>query len=689
MSTKTDGERDMQQEDPVTPDPQAEGGEPAADRDTPGFVDRRSPYKPKFKPLWKNFITYVSTYSAAMAVMLLGTFSLYSMVTPAANAYVDIVGYLVLPILLILSVLGIPFGILFKSWRLRRRDPEQMLAFRFPRIDLNDPIQRKAAKFMFVGMLIGLPVVGVSGYHGYHYTDSTNFCADACHKVMAPQGVANGLSPHARVACAECHIGAGAGWFVKSKLSGTRQVVAMWRESYSRPIPPAIHNLRPARETCERCHWPEKNFGAQLRELAHYGCDEKNTRRQINMLLKTGGADRATGDVHGIHWHVAAANKVEYIATDEELQVIPWVKTVDRQGRQLIYRSDGKPISDPAPEGALRRLDCMDCHNRIGHAFLSPHEAIDVMLEAGRVDRTLPYIKREAVRAMSAEYTDLEHAEREIGGALSVFYETTYPEIWNAPTRPVHRAIDVIREVYRENMFAYMKVDWRTYPSNTGHRHSAGCFRCHSKKHVNQFGDTLAPDCHTCHTFLNWVPRDGDETYITEGEFVHPFEINGVHDELQCHQCHTGAVGPLPTCNGCHVDEVAFASGETKAFAEFAIAPDPMFGAVDCESCHDISGPRDIEKINEACLDCHDDDEDRFDGMVASWKTEVEAMFIDAADKVDARGAKLLQRLRDSGPYHNMEATRAILKKLANPPLVTAPAEADAEPEAEGDGHAG
>ncbi|MBU0717719.1 MAG: NapC/NirT family cytochrome c, partial [Planctomycetes bacterium] len=226
-------------------EPSNSGPEPALREAT----NDAAPYQPTHRPLWNNLITEMGIFVSAAALLLLLSFGLVTLMTPNPNPYVDIVGYLVVPSTLVIGIALIPLGILFKSWRIHRRHPEQRLAFRFPRVDLNDPAQRRVAKMVVIGTFVLLPVVGVSSYHGYHYTDSASFCAKACHSVMEPQSTTYEHSAHARVACAECHIGSGASWFVKAKLSGTRQVLATWQNSYPRPIPPAIRHLRPARET--------------------------------------------------------------------------------------------------------------------------------------------------------------------------------------------------------------------------------------------------------------------------------------------------------------------------------------------------------------------------------------------------------------------------------------------------------
>ena len=93
-------------------------------------------------------------------------------------------------------------------------------------------------------------------YRAYHYMESTQCCGQFCHTVMAPEHTAYENSPHSRVACVECHIGSGADWFVNSKISGARQLIAVATATDPTPIQTPVHGLRPARDTCEECHRP-------------------------------------------------------------------------------------------------------------------------------------------------------------------------------------------------------------------------------------------------------------------------------------------------------------------------------------------------------------------------------------------------------------------------------------------------
>ena len=644
------------------------GASPSSPRqEAPGTPPAPAAYVPKHKPMWNNTITMLGLFIVAIAMMLLVTFGLFTVVSPAANPYVDIVGYLILPGLLIIGAAFVPVGILFKSWRLHWKDPQQRLEFHLPRIDLNDPQQRKAAKVFVIGMFVLLPVVGVSAYHGYHFTDSTEFCGRACHSVMEPEATTYEFSAHARVSCAECHIGSGASWFVKSKLSGTRQVLAMWQKSYSRPIAPAIHHLRPARETCERCHWPKKFFGAQLRELVYFRSDENNTRQEIDMLVKTGGGGHESSlRAEGIHAHMAITGKVEYVATDDKLQVIPWVRYTDAAGNVLIYRSDGRPSSDPLPDGDLRQMDCMDCHNRPAHKFHAPIDAVDLALEVGAVDAALPYVKRLAVAALAETYADTEVARLRIGEALSSFYQEHYPEIWETRRVEVNKAIDAVRELYEQITFPSMRVDWRTYPDNIGHKVFPGCFRCHEGKHVNQNGEKISHACDICHIFLNPVDQGQGRSVVQRGDFVHPVELEGAHAAMRCDKCHTGGNAPLPTCGGCHGDVTAFRAGTLPLFQSFAVAADPMNETVDCQACHDLTKPTTLEVIDGTCMECHDDEADRFNGMLTAWDVEARRLLDEAESKADEAGRETLRLLRRVGPLHNIEATRLITRTLSS-----------------------
>jgi len=626
------------------------------------------------KPLWTNTVTLIGLLFSSVALLLLITFGLFSVVSPAANPYVDIVGYLVLPGILAFGIFLMLAGVLIRSIRRRRLDPSRRLRI-FPRPDFSDPLQLRVAKFLALGLFAILPITAVTGYHGYHFTDSTEFCSATCHTVMEPEAVTFSRSSHARVPCAECHIGSGASWFVKAKVSGLRQVLATARKSYPRPIPPAITELRPARETCEECHWPQKFFGSQLRKFPHYGSDEQNTDRTITLLLKTGGGDGFLGRASGIHRHMALSGKIEYIATDEKLQEIPWVTWTDHTGTDHIYRSDGMPSSDPPPAGERRTIDCMDCHNRPAHEFRSPQESVDLAISNGRIDPTLPYVKREAVATLLPPHLATEEAHARIGESLSRFYRDNYPDLWESRRASIYQAIDTTREIYSGNVFSEMRVNWTTYPDNIGHLNSAGCFRCHDNRHVNQNGEKISDSCESCHTFLI-SSRDGEEESFRTGDFEHLMPLEGPHSTVRCDQCHSGGASPQnDSCEGCHEVQQGLISATLAELELFEIEPDFMADMVACDDCHSTSEPHSRELALASCADCHDDDgsyEAFFLDNVETL-TELRRQVLERIEQAPdgdwaQRARGLVALLEDAGPHHNAEGSRKVLEDLLELP---------------------
>jgi predicted CXXCH cytochrome family protein len=585
--------------------------------------DERNPANPTPPRLasWNSPLSLVGVWLALIGVILLITFGLFTILAPTSNPYVDIFVFLIVPGLIALGLVLGALGVFFRRLRIRRIDPDRKF-HRLPRIDFNDPRQRKSAAYVGGFVLVMLPVVAVSSYHGYHFTDSVSFCAEACHQVMHPEAKTYEFSSHARVTCAECHIGSGASWFVKAKISGMRQVLAVATNSYSRPIPPAIHHLRPAADTCEQCHWPRKFHGAQLQEIARFGLDEENTRHDLRMLVKIGGGDEITGRVEGIHMHMLLSGRMEYVATDPFLQEIAWVRWTGPDGEVRIYRSDGLSASDPPPDGAMRTLDCMDCHNRPAHKFLPPSESLDLFLARDRIDSSIPFVKRKAIEVLTAEYPDPETARTDIANALTAYYRTEHPEAWDEKRASIEEAILRIQEIYGITFFPEMRVDWTTYPDNIGHFYSPGCFRCHDEKHVEESGESIRRDCDICHEFLN-PAGDEELSFLQEGNFRHPYELRGRHAEIGCHRCHDG--GLLETsCKGCHETRrgpdsaqivAAFERGCTTSgchgdVVEHETVHDPVREGM-CDACHEDreKGAHDFRFVGEGggmCTTCHE-----------------------------------------------------------------------------------
>jgi hypothetical protein len=319
---------------------------------------------------------------------------------------------------------------------------------------------------------------------------------------MAPEYAAYQNSPHSRVACVECHIGSGAGWFVRSKLSGLRQVAAVTFHTYSRPIPSPVKYLRPARETCEQCHWPQRFTGDKFLVNTSYKDDEKNTPQTDVLLLKVGGRTRQ-GSV-GIHGHHLADNaRIRYISTDAERQTIPVVYYTDDQGKTTEFTStDAKPTQQQLDKGEHRTMDCVDCHNRPTHAFDLPENAVDKQMSLGHISPELPYVKKKAVEVLKVDYPAREVAKQRITDELNGFYRTNYAQIYQSRRALVQQASDEIVTIYLRNIFPDMRVTWGTHPNNLGHNVSPGCFRCHDGSHTSADGQTITNDCSACHQVL-------------------------------------------------------------------------------------------------------------------------------------------------------------------------------------------
>ncbi len=384
---------------------------------------------------------------------------------------------------------------------------------------------------------IFLMLSSLGSYRAFQVTESPGFCGALCHPVMKPEYTTYKISPHARVRCTECHIGPGASWFVRSKLSGLYQVYATVTNSYPRPIPVPVQNLRPAPETCEQCHWPEKFFGWVELRRQFFLPDKQNTPWNIRLLVHVGGADPNRGPVGGIHWHMIVSNRMEYIATDESRQTIPWVKVTNLEtGEVTVYESQTSPLTPQQKNLPKRVLDCVDCHNRPTHIFDSPYRALDVAMWLGRIDPAIPSIKTKAAEALvQAGGT----ASQALG--VELIAQTLSKEYADYRDQPkIKQAVSETQLIFQENFFPEMKTDWKVRPNNIGHYIWPGCFRCHDGSHVDQTGRAISNECNTCHLIMSQGRQPEPENMSCQGlKFDHPG--GEIPPEILCNQCHTGA----------------------------------------------------------------------------------------------------------------------------------------------------
>jgi len=414
----------------------------------------------------------------------------------ARSPYVGILVFLLLPGVFIGGLVLIPLGILLRRARLRRLGPE---AGAIPILRLESPQLRKLVEFVAFTSLANVIIASQWGYSAVNYMDSVSFCGLTCHTVMQPEYTAYSNSPHQRVDCVECHIGPGASWFVRSKLSGVGQVFAVTLNNYPRPIPSPVKNLRPAQETCEHCHWPQRFSGDLFQVRTSYESDEQNTPATTVLLMKVGGRTwRGSVGIHGVHADGAA--RIVYSATDQRRQVIPHVVYTAPDGKVTEYNAtDQKPTAQELARAEVRTMDCIDCHNRPTHIFQVPERAVDQAITEGRISPKLPFAKREAVAALKKEYPDRDTAAREIAARLDNFYRMSYPDAYTQRAADINNAADAVKAIYLRNVFPEMKITWGTYPNNLGHMDFPGCFRCHDGNHVSADGRAIPGDCNTCH----------------------------------------------------------------------------------------------------------------------------------------------------------------------------------------------
>jgi hypothetical protein len=488
----------------------------------------------------RNYLSLSGLVLATLALANIIVLSLIDITASRSSPYIGLLAYMVLPVFLVLGLVLMIVGIVRERHRrLTAMAGEPMRLS----IDLTHPGHQAKLVFFTVAVAIFTLLSAFGSYHAYQFTDSTAFCGQLCHTVMHPEAVAHDHSPHARVECVECHVGSGASWYVKSKLSGARQVIKTVLNTYPRPIETPVENLRPAAQTCEQCHWPRFFWGAQLKVFNHFGYDEQNSPSQVRLLIKTGGGDPNTGmGVAGIHWHMNIGNKIEY-RSDKKRQDIPWVRLTDQKGNVTVYTA-GQATDASTANLEQRQMDCVDCHNRPTHKYNPPDQSVDDSMSANRISPTLPYAKKEAVEVLTASYKSTPEAMSAISEKIQAFYQQKYPQLALSRAGDIQSMVKEVQHIFRTNIFPEMHVDWRTHPDNIGHYYYNGCFRCHDGNHKTADGRIITKNCTACHTVLNQEQGTLPVAVTTaQAVFNHPIDLGDL-TQVNCSDCHTGGVGP-------------------------------------------------------------------------------------------------------------------------------------------------
>ncbi len=509
-----------------------------------------------------------------------------------------------------------------------------------------------------LAFIVGFLVFAFLGIQGWEFTNSTWFCTTVCHDVHPEEPSAYADSYHARVKCVECHMGRkGVLETIALKSTHSVHLVTTPLGLYERPT--EAKTMRPAADSCELCHWPPAFHGDTVREIKHFQPDEQNTETRTYLILKTGGGERAKGLGGGIHWHIE--NPVEYIATDEHKQDIPWVKATLPDGRTVEYSDVTQPLTaDQIARSTKRTMDCMDCHNRVGHPFLSPEQLVDQALADGQLNAKLPYAKKEMLALLAASYPDQQAAQTAVA-SVETRYKAQYPQAAAMYAADIQRAVQLANDLIYRLVFDRPGVTWQSFPDNDGHKEFAGCFRCHDGKHLSSSGESIRLHCNICHSIpvtvrgnarppqmpvatlqepashlaTNFMadhrfqanggcePCHGKVAFGTDDSsfcansachgqkwpsvgldaaFPHPIQLEGQHARTLCHSCHNGVKKPEYKCANCHQP------------------PSPTHYGESCNDCHSLIGWQESGALlisrapalphptegRENCMQCHD-----------------------------------------------------------------------------------
>jgi hypothetical protein len=481
-----------------------------------------------------------------------------------------------------------------------------------------------------LGIVAFLFVFFVGSVELLHYTESTPFCT-SCHS-MDPEKTVYQISPHQNVGCGTCHIGPGALPAVESKIAAARYLYKYPLNLYERPIPSPITSLRPVDVVCEQCHWPQKFYADRLVEIKSYAEDESNTLSRTYLLMKTGGGVEREGLGKGIHWHIEA--QVRYRATDRQLQDIPWVQ-VEQAGQTVEYVASDTQLTPEQIEALpVRKMDCLDCHNRATHVFRTPADAIDHAAAAGALDMALPYLKREGVRLLEPFYGSQEEGAQVISRELTVFYAEHYPD---ADAEAVAAAARELASLYGQIKFPDMKTDWQAHPNNIGHTEYPGCFRCHDGQHFNAQQQSIRLECNICHNIPQQVQEGQPAPLISPAKALPEpashldsnwMALHRTQFDSTCSACHdtsnAGGSDNTSFCANsvCHGVTWKFAGldapgilkleSPTQKIADRAAkVPHPIVGQENCQVCHGQGGVRPYPadhagRSNDICLGCHE-----------------------------------------------------------------------------------
>ncbi len=476
--------------------------------------------------LFMNWIGKIGTILATTAFISFFILEGLSFVGVFRSTYTGIITYFIIPVIFMMGLILLPI-----AWYKQKKQTGTTLRHVFlEQIEHREmeghTFWEKVIPVVFLLTIVNVLFIVAAGSSAMHYMDESEFCGTACHTIMGPEWQVYIASPHSRVACVVCHIGEGVQALATAKLNGAWQAVAAMFDLYDKPIGTPIHNLRPARETCGKCHWPEKHYGSKLVKISRFKEDEVNTAQFTTLNMKI---DATTGVGSGIHWHIAEENEVRYSSVDDLREEMIWVEVKRADGEFHRYRN--VHLADSTyEEYEPRVMDCVDCHNRATHIYEQPDGALDLAMARGLIDTDLPYIKRESLAAILVDYSSKDSGLAAIKTQLKSFYESEYPDLQNEHLKT---SIEAVQAIYERNIHPEMKITWNTYPNHLGHKvefgcfschnfmqheQSDGCFRCHNRHIVDEAGISISDECTLCHSILSLEEEDPLE-YLMDQEF--------------------------------------------------------------------------------------------------------------------------------------------------------------------------
>jgi nitrate/TMAO reductase-like tetraheme cytochrome c subunit len=488
----------------------------------------------------RNWITIIGALISGLNLLLIIVLFIISTIFNKSNTYLGLFIYIILPGFFILGLIMIPVGMALTRKRLKGVSENERK--RLPVVDLNNPQHKNAFIIFTIITIIVLFLSTYGSFEAFHLTESVEFCGTLCHKVMEPEYTAYQNSPHANVTCVECHVGSGASWYVKSKLSGLHQVYAVLTKTYPSPIETPLHDLRPARETCEKCHWPQKFYSRTLQTNRYFLADSLNSEWDIILQMKIGPEYKEPGFNEGIHWHINPSVNIEYISENDKREVITYVKYTNKKtGEVTIFKNPDISVSDSLITASENRtMDCIDCHNRPSHNYNSPPVYFDKSMLTGNIRKEIPFIKKTAMGILRNTFTSKDTALLQIKDGIVNYYKTDYSDFFNAHSAMISESVESIQNAFSQNTFPGMKVTYDAYPEHIGHLETEGCFRCHNDAFISENGKRISKNCNLCHTIMGQGKPDNMQYSAVRGtlEFQHPVDIGTAWKEANCSECH-------------------------------------------------------------------------------------------------------------------------------------------------------